>query len=65
MHYNWIVENKIPFNLMYSTCLYPNKQGRYDLSKCVLNSKFSHFTQNYSGISIIISLYLSIELSLY
>ena len=39
MHYNWIVENKISFNLMYNTCLYLNKQRRYDFSKCVLNSK--------------------------
>ena len=65
MHYNWIVENKISFNLMYSTCLYLNKQRRYDFSKCVLSSKFSHFTQNWSGSSFIISSYLSIQLSLY
>ena len=41
-----IVENEIPFNLMYSTCLYLNQQRRYDFSKCVLNSKFLHFTKN-------------------
>ena len=30
MHYNWIVEDKIFFNLIYSTRLYLNKQGRFD-----------------------------------
>ena len=45
MYYNLIVENKIPFNLMYSTCLYLYIQRRYDFSKSVLNSKFSHFTK--------------------
>ena len=65
MLYNWIVEDKISLNLIYSTCLYLNKQRRYDISKCVLNSKFSHFTQNQNGSSFIISSYLSIELSLF
>ena len=59
------MEDTIPFNLMHSTCLYFNKQQRYDFSKCVLNSKFSHFKENYIGISFITSLYMFIELSLY
>ena len=42
-----------------------NKQRRYNFSKCVLNSKFSHFRQIQSGISFITSLYLFIELGLY
>ena len=43
MYYDWIVENKISFNLMYHTCLYLDKQQRYDFSKCALNSKFFAF----------------------
>ena len=42
MRYNWIVEDTIPFNLIYSTCLYLNKQRGYNFSKCVLNSKQIH-----------------------
>ena len=46
MHYSWIVGDKITFNLMYSTCVYPYKYQRYVFLKmCTKFKVFAFYTK--------------------